>query len=453
MAKTLDNAIGPSGDPVRVSGTNDWKSRVTDGVWRSPGGTRITFQFEDVSRKIELRSTKFHFPGRDGVYVQRHGHGTRTYPLRCFFSGANCVDEASAFEKALLEPGIGKLQHPLYGTFDCVPDGTITRRDDLVRAANQTIVEVAFLPTLRAVYPTALMDPGSEILGAVGLFEQAQVAQFTTLTDMSNVVRQTALVESVRNGLLELNTAMSISLPQVPDVRRAFEDALETIENGVNELVALPEQLAQQLVELIAIPADIAMGIVGLFTGYESFAENIMDAEGGQPGDKLTPGTVITERTLQVANEFHLADLQATAAVGAMVRAVEATTFTRRPEAIDAATTILDEFDTVVEWRDEGFGDIAAISIDQRDLGQSHGHLQTAVATTVGHLVEVSFSLIPEYRIVLDRARNIVELSHELYQAQGEAKLDELINNNNLTGSEILEVPAGTTIVYYPEAA
>lgn len=457
MAKTLDNAVGPTGFPLRASGSNDWKSKIVDGVWSSPGGTRITFQFEDVSRTIDLRSTHFEFPGKDGVYVQRHGHGTRTYPLRCYFSGANCVDEAAAFVKALLEPGIGKLQHPLYGTFDCVPDGTITQRDDLVTGANQTIVEVAFLPTLRAIYPTALMEPGSEILGAVGLFEQAQIAQFTKLADMSNVMRQTGLVESVRNGLIEINTALRVSVMGVPDVRRAFEDAMSSLESSVNDLVALPEELAEQVLELIALPAEIAgyavSALDNLLGGYSSLGANLIASDGANPGSKLTPSTIITSRTLQVSNEFHLADLQAMGSVGAMVRAVVGHEFTTRPEAINSAATVLDEFDTVMEWRDEGFADIAPIAINQRDIGESHQHLQTAVATTAGHLVRVSFSLVPERRLVLDRARNMVELVHELYKAQGESKLDDFIRNNDLTGDEILELPAGRTVVYYPEAA
>jgi len=60
----------------------------------------------------------------------------------------------------------------------------------------------------------------------------------------------------------------------------------------------------------------------------------------------------------------------------------------------------------------------------------------------------LSFSLKQERSIVLDRARTIVDISAELY-GEVDAQLDFLINSNNLSGSEILEVPKGREIVYY----
>jgi hypothetical protein len=72
------------------------------------------------------------------------------------------------------------------------------------------------------------------------------------------------------------------------------------------------------------------------------------------------------------------------------------------------------------------------------------------VALTAGHLVETSFTLLQERRIVLDRERTIIDLAAELYGSVDD-RLDLLINSNDLTGSEILELPRGRTIVYYPE--
>jgi hypothetical protein len=60
----------------------------------------------------------------------------------------------------------------------------------------------------------------------------------------------------------------------------------------------------------------------------------------------------------------------------------------------------------------------------------------------------VSFDVIPERRIVLDRARTIVDLAAELYGSVDD-RLDFLINSNDLTGSEILELPANKVIKYY----
>ena len=63
-------------------------------------------------------------------------------------------------------------------------------------------------------------------------------------------------------------------------------------------------------------------------------------------------------------------------------------------------------------------------------------------------MVDLAFSLKQEKRIVLDRAFTPIELTAELYGAV-DAQLDTLIQSNQLTGSEILEIPKGREIVYY----
>ena len=461
MAEIIDNLKSPQWTSARVpisAGAPSWETRVKSrGLWRSACGTTCEFLFEDVSREIELRQSIFEFPGVDGVYVQRNGVGSRTYPLRCFFSGATCDMEANAFELSLMEPGVGRLTHPFYGTFPCVPVGRITRNDPLVTAANQSIVEVSFLPTLRTVYPSSETYPANEILAACDAFALAAGQQFVDLTNMKTIVDQQGLVESVRSSMIELEVAFS-GVPRIADsVMRDFHNALAVMDESVDQLVALPDQLAEEVLALIMLPAeigeDVALSISDRLNGYSSFADAIMTSDGGNPGRWLSNGTAIDRRTNQLVNQFHLADLMVLAASIAQVRAVVAHTFTNRPDAVDAAAVIQERLDTAVAWRDEGFSDIGTVSIDQMDEGESHQLTQQAVALTSGRLVTVSFSLVPERRIYLDRPRTILDLAHELYKSRGEEKLDELIAHNNLPGDNILELPAGRMIKYYPEAA
>ena len=76
------------------------------------------------------------------------------------------------------------------------------------------------------------------------------------------------------------------------------------------------------------------------------------------------------------------------------------------------------------------------------------GLLRRFVAIAAGFLVEISFTLKQEFRITLDRPRTIIDLAAELY-GEVDGQLDFLISSNNLTGSEILDLPRGREIVYY----
>ena len=109
-----------------------------------------------MSREFTKRGTLFEFPDVDGGYVQEMGNGPLIYPMRIFFSGKDHDLIATAFEAALLERGIGKLEHPLYRAFPAIPLGQVTRNDALKSAANQTVIEVTFFRTVEAIWLAGL---------------------------------------------------------------------------------------------------------------------------------------------------------------------------------------------------------------------------------------------------------------------------------------------------------
>ena len=78
----------------------------------------------------------------------------------------------------------------------------------------------------------------------------------------------------------------------------------------------------------------------------------------------------------------------------------------------------------------------------------AYQQLQEAAALTAGFLVFISFSLKQERRLVLDRARTVIDLAAELYGSVDDP-LDFFIASNRLSGSEILELPIGREVVYY----
>jgi hypothetical protein len=432
-----------------------WEDRIEEGAYISPTGTRILFQWESVSRNFDKRGTVFTFPGVNGAYVQQKGYSERRYPLRCYFNGKNCDLEASAFEAALLEPGIGKLEHPLYGTIpDVVPFGTVTRRDDLKEEANQSIVEVTFLTTLGAVYPSALGDPRSEIQASILGFDVAAAQQFSDSTSLAGAIERANMKSAIKKFLRETSAALKQASDSVASVRREFADIQSTINFGLDVLVGQPLLLARQCVNLVRAPARAIDGILSRLDAYRNLANSIFESAAGTPGEALAAGTALAVRTTQIANDWHVADLFASSAVASSVATTLETQYETRPQAIAAAEQVLAQMAALVAWRDGGFEALegaAEIGAFQVDQGDSFQQLQSAVALAAGRLIDISFTLIPERQIVLDRPRTIVDLCAELY-GQVDERLDFMIQTNNLTGDEVLELPRKKLIVYYPDA-
>lgn len=127
-----------------------WEERLRPAAYTGPDGTRVEFQFADVSKTIRKKTFAHEFPDVNATYVSDKGLKGALYPLRVLFSGDNHDLEADAFESVLNQRGPGTLEHPKYGTKTAIPFGDIVRSEPLATAANQTIFTVTFWETLAA---------------------------------------------------------------------------------------------------------------------------------------------------------------------------------------------------------------------------------------------------------------------------------------------------------------
>lgn len=404
-----------------------WNDRLKEAAYTSPGGTRVTFSYEDVRKSVEKRTSAFEFPDADGTFVQDLGHTGRRYPIRAFFSGGDYDLAADEFENLLLERGIGRLEHPLYGTIDVIPFGVITRRDDLKSAANQAVIELTFWETIGLVYPTAQADPASSVLAAVSEYNAAVSDEFAESLSLDTAVERVtfkneylALLDTVSTGLQAIANAQD-------DVRQQFDAIVDSVNRGIDVLVDEPLALAFQTALLIQAPARALTSITARLSSYGDLAQSI-----------VTQGS-----SADSENEFRTQDLYASSYVTGSIVSTVNSQFLTKTDALAAAEAVLTQFETVAAWRDDNFENLDAI-----DTGSAYQKLQEAVAITAGFLVEISFSLKQERRVILDRARTIIDLAAELYGAI-DSELDFLISSNDLSGSEILELPTGREIVYY----
>lgn len=422
---------------------NSWQGRLGEAAYTSPKATRIKFEYEDVRRVVTRRGTVFEFPDVDDAFVQQKGFGPRQYPLRCFFSGRDHDRIATAFEVALLEPGIGRLEHPRYGTIPrVVPFGTITRRDDLKTAANQSIVEVTFWTTLAEIFPGVQADRESEIVTSLGDFNVTKAQDYANNVDVSNAINQANVKATIRAFLRTVSASLRLVADKTSTVRKEFDEIFDIINLGLDVLVGQPLLLARQILNLIQAPARALAGIQSRLDAYANLAASIFGSDAGRPEDKAVSVSV-SELTGR-ANDMVIADLFAMgAASGAVLSTVE-NEFATKPDAIGAADEVTEQFDDVVAWRDDALEVVGVL-----DTGEAYQALQESTALTAGFLVQISFELVAERQIVLDRARTIVDLSAELYGSVDD-RLDLLIASNKLTGSEILEIPRGRLIKFYP---
>jgi hypothetical protein len=282
---------------------------------------------------------------------------------------------------------------------------------------------------VRAVYPTSAVDPKNEIERLLEGFDVQAAQQFAATANLTTAIEKTQEVATVRTLLKGVSAGLSAIAGTTAEVRRAFEDKYAAIHYSLDVLVGQPLVLARQVVDLVHTPARASTGIASRLVAYRDLAQRIMSSA-------LATGSR--------RNDFVTSDLTLLGAVSGSVLSLKTGAFQTRPEAVNAVDELLGQFDAAVSFRDERY---AALGI--ADTGEAYQALQAAVASIAATIVDESFSLIAEHRIALDRPRTIIDLCAELYQSTSDERLNFLIETNQLTGSEILELPRGRVITYY----
>ncbi|ANO58035.1 hypothetical protein [Shewanella phage SFCi1] len=402
-----------------------WEDRLRDAAYTSPSGTRLTFKYEAVSEAFDKKATPYEFADANGTFVQDLGRTGRRYPLRVILWGKDYDTQAAGWMAALAQRGQGVLEHPAYGRVDVVPVGTVRRRDDLVRQANQAVIEVEFFETIGLVYPTTADDAVSQVRALVEAAGAAQAAQLAEAGVLDTAVQRADFLSRYNAALGQVSSQLGPITETVASAQRQFDAIQQSINRGIDVLIKDPLTLAFQTQQLINTPARIVGQVQGRIDAYNNLFQGLT----GKDADVET----------QLANT----DLYSSGVVTASALSLTTSTYANRPEAINAAELILQQGDELAAWRDNNYN-----ALDVIDTGGSWQATQELIATTAGALVQLSFGLAQERRITLGSARSIVDLTYELYGTT-DSKLDALINDNNLSGDEIIELPQGKEIIYY----
>ena len=414
-----------------------WIDNLLEAAYTSPSGERLVFSYENVSKEFDKKTAAFDPADADGTYIQDNGSTSDRFPLRVIFWGTDYDTEAAAFEAALRERGFGKLEHPMYGVVDVVPFGKIKRRDDLKSAANQCILQITFRETIGLVYPTSAGDPASEVTEAVEEYNAAAAAELELSVYLNTVNAITTFANNVEALVGEVQSNLQAIVDVADDVQKQFNAIVDSINNSIDILVGAPLALAFQVTQMIQAPARALANIKARLSAYGDLANALISGNGANVGSSGG------ELNMSSNNELRTADLFVSSYVTGQIISVLNNQFVTKTEALEAADVILEQFEAVIAWRDDNFEALEII-----DTGEAYQQLQEAVSITIGFLVELSFSLKQERSIVLDGPRTIIDLAGELYGTVDQ-ELDFLITSNNLSGDEILELPAGKEIVYY----
>ena len=434
----------------------EWEKRITEAKYTAPSGKELSFLFGGVSKETDLKTGLFTFPDKDGAHVQHQGAGATSFPLACIFNGSDCMERADNFEAMLFERGVGELQHPVYGIHKVVPHGKIKRIDDLLSGLNESVVEVTFVKIITDdVMPKLETVVAAEIEESYESFSDAACEDFARgisadtiddeLREKSILNLQAEQIKNKTEGLINSNAGIyGTFLTTITELKNSvntlFDKSSNAINNGLNT--------ARFTLNLMRYPSRVTIGVTEKIKGYSSLIGALINQFKNDPfGTRNIANAIMTSRLSLGAAVASIASGIALQVAESSAQKDKATVHVSRSEAVSAAEEIINLFEAVKEFDDA--------KVKTNNFVDTNANmyflLSDLVYKSVLLIINSSFALPMQRTVVLDRDRQLIELSAELYGSVDYA--DELIFENKLTADEIVLLPMGKEITYYVKSA
>ena len=434
----------------------EWEKRITEAKYTAPSGKEVSFLFGSVSKETDLKTGLFTFPDKDGAHVQHQGAGATSFPLNCIFSGSDCMEKADNFEALLFERGVGELQHPVYGIHKVVPHGKIKRIDDLLSGLNESIVEVTFIKIITDdVIPKLETVAAAEIEEKYETFSDVICEDFARsvvadtideeLREKSILNLQTEQIKNKMEGLINSNTgSYGVFLTTVAELKNTVNTMFDKSSNAINGGL----NTARFTLNLMRYPSRVVINVAEKIKGYSALIGTLINQFKNDPfGTRNIVNAVMTSRLSLGAAVASIASGTALQIAENTVQKDKTGIYVSREDAVFAAVTIINLFEAIKEFDDTKVKANNFVDINSN----MYFLLSDLIYRSVLLIINSSFALPMRRTIVLDRDRQLIELSAELYGSV--SYVDELIFENKLTADEIVLLPMGKEITYYVKSA
>lgn len=488
-----------------------WDTDIIEAVYISPSGKSYPFGYEsNLTKKTDLKTASFTFPGKDGSLVVPLGIGGKSFSFNCLFYGKDCKKEADDFEEALCERGYGELQHPLYGNFKVVPTGSIERSDDVVSGVGVSTVAVTFATSygdvttnvqsggagVSAAEPDYKINPGrtrennqvssinrgvsgsSGIAGSVGnAGNRANAAGLLTINGNNSILSSAVARTDVINAAFDVfqenavaDFVRDLDLSNIPDAIEAgnvFKEAFETVVDGFTDMakisskvyskvIAIKDDVLNKVTKLVDTGKDVAMQTVRLIRlpgeiacdAGTKIAAYTQIAASIMDNFRNDPFNFVAAANQWAMTRLLLESLACACAAGVTVADVEPdnSAETGNFDSRDKAVSCAMSLTSLFDAVSD-FEDNKVKKNLNIELGNGYAAMRDLVSYGVDYIINDSFALPTRKTIILGRDRQIVELMYELYG--GLSRLDQFIIDNKINYNELEVIPMGREVVYY----
>ncbi|MBI1262944.1 MAG: hypothetical protein GC184_14600 [Rhizobiales bacterium] len=220
-----------------------WREDLRPASWRG-----VSFYVERADDVVGRKTSLHKYVQRDTAWQEDLGKDASEYTLDAFVIGNDYMVARDRLREALLQPGLGELVHPYWGTLQLAVDGRV-RIAQSTRNGGMATFNIRFVESDEKTYPTAISDTRRSVASEATLAESTLAASFAAAFD---VLKSADFVATEASAVLSeaidtINDAASSIISAGSEMTR-FVGLIEEMESSVARLVRAPETLAQKLI-------------------------------------------------------------------------------------------------------------------------------------------------------------------------------------------------------------
>lgn len=420
-----------------------WLNELRENIkFKSPSGKTHYALWRNNDRSVEKKLGIFNPPAFHGTIVQDLDVQSTKWPLTVYFDGPFHNRDAEDFYNDLsTEVGQWEVVHPVKGPV-ILQLVSFTEKISPVENGNYTEFETEWIEPANQDRVISLSELVSSVLS------QALVAIEDTITVLNQLKADIYSAVASATGMFnkivgfmdsitkETSAVSALVLESYETARAAYTSAINNFSVSDSDT----DDVAEAMINMVIAPVNASSDFGSRFTAYQ----DLLDAQYA-----LTPVTTTRDDyNAVIAQEFGIsisliaiAQIAATSEFGSRSDVVS---------AMDNITTIFNNTIAALEVAQENF---SGLDIDFQYFSQTKTYtsLVQLFALVMRMLLQQFFSLRAEKRFTLKNARSPIEITVTEYGSLGDsdANYDLFLTSNQLSGTDILILPAGREVIIY----
>lgn len=405
-----------------------WVERIKSEITIKTGDGKIyTPLYVLLPKSIEWNIAKFEFPNIKGTLVKRSELKGRKFPIEIIFQGDDHVERSLEFEQSAIDKRPWVISHPIYDDLLVHPESLTFDPTGL----NTMVITGQVTETIKDEGPVFTIDASDKTSVDAALASDTAAVSFA-----ADVIPETSDINLMGDNIgaaFSLGAQSVKSGDQSNEYFNLFTVAQSSILNAANDIATAATAMNDVLIYPYLFKDSVESRLSLLRNQFDALAESVVNL--------VTP------------NEKKIYETNSNAIVNAMILA----SINPLDDDYGSVKSVNSVIDQIVDVNNIFFENLDFLQTDNGGGVDSYipdfaaiSALSNLINFALSQLFVIAENATQQRTLILEVDSNPILLAHRFYGLSvDDLTIESFLTQNNIGLSELLEIKAGETVVYF----